>query len=159
MSSNESCPCGSLQSYQTCCEPLHQGQQQAQTAEQLMRSRFTAFCKGQVEYLIESLHPSKRQADDRQVLSKNIAHNQWLSLKILGQKNGTSQDVQGSVEFVAFYQNQEPGQLHELSQFIKEEGQWFYLEGDMLEPIKFQRNEACWCGSGKKLKKCHKNAF
>ena len=49
------CPCGGG-SYQSCCAPLHRGEQRASTAEQLMRSRYAAFVKGELEYLLAT-HP------------------------------------------------------------------------------------------------------
>jgi SEC-C motif domain protein len=59
------------------------------------------------------------------------------------------------VEFAAFYKNSKIEQLHENSKFIYENGQWYYLDGILLDPIKITRNEPCWCGSIKKYKKCH----
>ena len=61
----------------------------------------------------------------------------------------------GYVEFAAFYESNEGGQLHENSKFIYENGQWYYFDGVILESLKFSRNEPCWCGSKKKYKKCY----
>ncbi|WP_291460484.1 YchJ family metal-binding protein [Desulfobacula sp.] len=61
----------------------------------------------------------------------------------------------GYVEFAAFYKSIKEGQLHESLKFIYENGQWYYLDGVTLDPLKFGRNEKCWCGSMKKFKKCH----
>jgi len=75
-------------------------------------------------------------------------------LLIIAREKGESSDSEGVVEFAADYQG---GQLHERSRFLKEEGKWFYLNGDILPPVtaaKVGRNDPCPCGSGKKFKKC-----
>ncbi len=125
-----------------------------------MRSRFSAFCSANIDYLINSHHPSKRQPDDRQTLTETINQCQWLNLKIKRCSQGLESDNTGEVEFIATYQQQgQLFQLHENSRFIKEDGRWFYLDGDVSDPkptqLKPGRNDNCWCGSGKKFKKCH----
>lgn len=118
-----------------------------------MRSRYTAFCRGDVDYLIATHHPSKRQGDDRQSLSQTIAMTEWLGLRVL--HSGATDDV-GTVEFVAFFNAQgTPSQLHERSEFVRQAGRWYYLQGKLLPPIRIERNDPCWCGSGRKYKKCH----
>lgn len=117
-----------------------------------MRSRYSAFCLGLVDYLIETTHPSKRQPDEREALNRTIAETQWLGLKILAHKQ--TKDL-AEVEFVAFYQDDKIGQLHERSRFSREAGRWYYHDGLFLPPIKLGRNDTCFCGSGKKIKHCH----
>ncbi len=123
-----------------------------------MRSRFSAFCTGNIDYLLASHHPSKHTVNDRQALSETIAHCEWLNLTILATEQGTAKDKSGEVEFLATYkQDGKLSQLRERSCFIKEQGQWYYLDGQVtvLEPTaKTGRNEPCPCGSGKKYKKC-----
>ena len=101
-----------------------------------MRSRYTAFCRGEVDYLIATHHPSKRQGDDRQSLTQTIAETEWLNLRVLASRE---MGEVGTVEFVAFFKAQGTlSQLHERSDFVR-----------------LERNDPCWCGSGKKFKKCH----
>jgi len=147
------CPCTSGKTYKACCKPLHDGLLIANSAEQLMCSRYSAFVANNVSYLIATLHPNRREADDEIVLKQTMAKTQWLGLKIIQHKpNGHT----ATVEFVAFYQDgSETGQLHEKSNFIYESDQWFYRDGEILTAIKLSRNELCFCGSGKKVKKCH----
>lgn len=147
------CPCISNKTYKACCKPLHDGLLSAKSAEQLMRSRYSAFVANNVSYLIDTLHPNKREIDDEIVLKETIAKTLWLGLRIVQHKpNGHT----ATVEFVAFYQDgSEIGQLHEKSNFIYENGRWFYSDGEILVAIKLSRNELCFCGSGKKVKKCH----
>ena len=131
-----------------------------------MRSRYSAFHEGKIDYLIATLHPSKRQVTDRETLGRVVATTTWSGLRILAVDGGTEGDETGQVEFVAYYcesgaskgQDGSTKQLHERSRFIKEDGRWFYLSGDQesLRPVpKLGRNDLCWCGSGKKSKKCH----
>lgn len=148
------CPCNNTTLYQACCQALHDGKLAASSAEQLMRSRYSAFVTSNIAYLIATLHPDKRQADDEAILRQTIEDTQWLGLKIIRHK---SVGNNSTVEFVAFYLDEPVGQLHERSNFLKENNHWFYVDGEMLAPIKLSRNEVCFCGSGKKIKKCHNN--
>lgn len=118
-----------------------------------MRSRYSAFCKGQIDYLLITRHPLKRDLDSRQELQASIKASRWRSLNVIGSNENGSV---GEVEFTAFYTspNENPGQVHEKSSFVKENEQWYYVDGVHLPPLKQQRNDPCWCGSGKKLKKC-----
>jgi SEC-C motif-containing protein len=153
---NDRCPCGRDLPYENCCAPLHQGKAKAETAEQLMRSRYSAFSKGLVDYLIKTLHPAKRTESDRLSLAKTIDNTQWLKLEILETVAGMADDTEGAVEFMAYYESDNKhGAMREKSRFIKEEGDWFYVDGQQKKPVYPGRNDPCWCGSGKKFKKCH----
>ncbi len=147
-----SCPCQTNKSYADCCGPLHEQIYTAETAEQLMRSRYCAFVMAKIDYLIATLHPTQRQHDDRVQLQQTVEATQWLGLKIIDHHQ---QLDQAEVEFIAYYQDQAVGQLHERSRFVRENDQWFYVDGEMLPAIKSGRNEPCFCGSGRKLKHCH----
>jgi SEC-C motif-containing protein len=149
----QTCPCLSGKQYKECCQPKHDGSQPAETAEQLMRSRYSAFVLGLVDYLINTVTPSQRTANDHAAISETGANTNWLGLKIID--HNQHQD-QAEVEFVAFYQDDDSfAQLHERSQFVQLDGSWFYQTGDFLPAIKLNRNEPCFCGSGKKFKRCH----
>ncbi len=158
LGSDRPCPCGGGKPYGSCCEPLHLGGAAA-TAENLMRSRYSAFCLGQIEYLLATRHPDQRQPNDRADLMRTLSRTKWVRLQILATRRGTTEDDSGQVEFVATYEEGgAAGQLHERSDFVKENGRWFYHSGQtekLPPPPKPGRNEACWCGSGKKYKKCH----
>jgi SEC-C motif domain protein len=155
------CYCGSAKPFGDCCEPLHNGAAQANSAEQLMRSRYSAFCCANINYLMSTLHPSRHQQNDRESLKNTAEHCRWIQLTIKHTLKGLNVDQTGEVEFVAvFHQDGNLDQLHERSRFVKENDQWFYLDGDIFEhkrPIVLSlgRNDSCWCGSGKKFKKCH----
>lgn len=147
-----SCPCLSGKLYQNCCEPLHKAEYSAERADQLMRSRYSAFCLGLTGYLVETLHPSKRRPDEINLLRETISQTTWLGLIILDHKQAN--DL-AEVEFVAFYEDQPFSQLHERSRFTREAGRWFYHDGVFMPDIKLGRNDPCFCGSGEKLKRCH----
>ena len=149
------CPCGSSQNYSDCCQPYHQGERPA-TAEKLMRSRFCAYSLKNTDYLLATTWPRQLEALDKAGIHKQTDETQWRRLEIIGIEAGMETDTKGKVEFNAWFLNpannsEEP--YHENSDFIKEEGQWFFIYPDM--PAKLpNRNDPCLCGSGKKFKKC-----
>lgn len=148
---NKPCPCGSAEPYQNCCAALIEGRRRAASAEQLMRSRFCAYRNADAAYLLQSWHASTRPTDTLDQFKRSCDGTDWLGLRIL------SSPSPDAVEFVAFYAEAGGGvgQLHERSNFCNENGHWYYLDGQMLTPIKISRNDPCYCGSGLKLKKCH----
>ena len=149
------CHCGSQKLYKKCCFPFISGSLKPETPEQLMRSRYSAFCIKDVEYLISTHHSTKQEINEREILAQTINETQWLGLKVLKTDKSQINQGIGYVEFAAFYKNNKIEQLHENSKFIYENAQWYYFDGVILEPLKFARNEPCWCGSMKKYKKCH----
>lgn len=149
-----SCPCGhSL--YSQCCQPFHDGLQKPSTAEELMRSRYSAFALKQPQYLWQTLHSSQQPTTSLNELTKSVQAQEFQSLTVIQCKQGQAKDNEGIVEFRAVYKHgQGLAFLQERSRFVKEAGQWFYLNGEFQQP-KFARNDPCWCGSGRKFKKCH----
>jgi SEC-C motif domain protein len=131
------------------------GKKQPETAEKLMRSRYTAFHQGNVDYLIATLHPDQRQTHDQQELTKSVSNTQWLGLTIIATHQGKRKDTHGIVEFEAVYQLNKPRQLHERSRFRQTEGQWFYVDGDILPGTIPKPKDPCWCRNGKQYRQCH----
>ena len=147
------CPCGSGHLFSDCCQPLLAGSKTATTAEALMRSRYSAFATRNVDYLLKTSAPELQASDERVQLEAYCASVKWLALHVLSSETHAST---GNVEFAAFFERDgQLEQLHELSQFEKRDGQWIYTTGEFLPPLKFGRNDSCWCHSGKKLKKRH----
>jgi SEC-C motif-containing protein len=156
------CPCGSNLAYQECCRPLIRGERPAATAEQLMRARYSAYVKKEIEYLRESLHPAHRSDFDEKSTRIWAEGSEWHRLEIVKTDGGGQEDSEGRVEFVAAYT--EKGirrEHHELSEFRKEDGTWYFVSGEAVPPRqvvrttpKTGRNDPCPCGSGKKFKKC-----
>ena len=120
------CPCGSGQIYESCCGLYHQGAY-PETAEQLMRSRYCAFVKHNVDYLLRTQHQDLSGPNDRQEILDTFQSCQWLELKILTKSKGEESDTEGEVEFLATYANE--GQIfehREKSHFKKIGPQWLY---------------------------------
>ncbi len=169
MSNAASCPCESGALFEACCVPLLSGTSRAATAEALMRSRYTAYVRVAVPYLLETWHPSTRP---QEIDVDAMPH--WCGLEILGCDQGGEGDAQGWVEFRATALAE--GRLlvlRERSRFVRDEGAWRYVDGEFIEEEKPEvappspaaakaqsgkgkvgRNDPCPCGSGKKFKKC-----
>lgn len=123
------CPCGSRDSYADCCRPLHYGERAADTALALMRSRFSAFARGEANYLKESWHPSTRPT--RLDLDSDVL---WRRLQIVDTVAGGPDDDAGVVEFRAQYALRgERHILHERSRFSRDQGRWLYVDGDVQD--------------------------
>jgi SEC-C motif-containing protein len=125
------CPCGSALPYASCCGHLHadhtaSGKLTAPTPEALMRSRYAAFVLDLRPYLLATWHASTRPTslDDPEPGLK------WLGLAV---KRAALQDADhGSVEFVARSKlGGRAHRLHEVSRFVREHGEWFYVDGDL----------------------------
>jgi SEC-C motif-containing protein len=121
------CPCGSGKPYAACCGRFIEGNEPAPTAEALMRSRYTAYTLCNEDYLLATWHASTRP----QVLGlQEEAPTKWLGLEV---KRHEQQDAEHAiVEFVARYKiNGRAHRLHETSRFVRENGRWYYLDGDL----------------------------
>ncbi|AGH80597.1 SecC motif-containing protein [Psychromonas sp. CNPT3] len=153
MQSPNTCPCRSSQPYQTCCSPLHQNLQQAQTCEQLMRARYSAFILQLGEYLFNTYDADFRGELTKEQLSEPSLT--WVNLEIIATE---SLKVQGFVEFKAYYIEADTLTYHhERSNFIKKNDHWFYCDGVFYpanKSITIKRNDLCPCGSQIKYKKC-----
>ena len=125
------CPCKSRESYAACCEPFHLGRAKPATAEQLMRSRYSAYFFRLVDYLVATTHPDTREPDLKAHLEETIHLANWRFLTILGTSKGGPDDKVGKVEFVAeYFEDDQPYQLHERSRFKRYKGAWKYLDGN-----------------------------
>lgn len=125
------CPCKSGKTYSLCCLPIIEGSCNAQTAEALMRSRYTAYTQANGNYLMKSHHVSTRPLNEKKHIEKWAASVTWLGLHILKTEKKT--DTEEIVEFKAIFR--EKGLLsfiHEASTFTKEKGTWFYVSGKHL---------------------------
>ncbi|CAK0741207.1 SEC-C motif domain protein [Gammaproteobacteria bacterium] len=152
------CPCGSLRDFEDCCGPLIAGTP-APSPEALMRSRYSAFSLGKIDYLDRTHAPEIRDDFNRAEAARAAAEIEWLGLEIF---NASEDGDVGSVEFtIRFRRNGREMAQHEISTFRRVEGHWFYEDGEVGGPnppprhvVKVGRNTPCPCGSGKKYKKC-----
>ena len=129
------CPCLSGKEYAACCEAIINGSQAAPTAEALMRSRYSAFVKSAIDHLQNSLHPDYR-ADFDPASTKEWADNsEWLGLKILNTTGGGKDDQEGTVEFIALFRiNGVTYEHHEIGEFKRHNGLWYYTDGKVITP-------------------------
>ncbi|MER5642126.1 YchJ family metal-binding protein [Kitasatospora sp. NPDC002227] len=124
LSATSPCPCGRSAAYGECCARFHRGEAAAVTAEELMRSRFSAFAAHDEAYLLRSWHPDTRPAsvDFDPGLS-------WVRLEILGSTEGGPFHSAGTVEFRAHYlAGGQEGTMQENSTFLRHDGAWVYVD-------------------------------
>jgi len=122
------CHCGTTKTYQDCCEIFHSNNGTTEPAEQLMRSRYSAFVLADGNYLMATHHSSTRPTKDKKAIVKWAKSVQWIRLEVLETTKGTENDTEGTVTFNAyFFENGNVDVIHEKSAFVKENEQWFYL--------------------------------
>ncbi|MBI9000385.1 SEC-C domain-containing protein [Corynebacterium sp. CCM 9185] len=119
------CPCGSGDTYGSCCGAILDGSKRAPTAEALMRSRYTAFCVGDVDHLLASWHPDTRPAE----LTLD-ADTRFFLLVVHGTSGGGPFDATGRVHFTAHYRTSagKRGTQEEDSAFTRVGGRWVYVD-------------------------------
>jgi SEC-C motif-containing protein len=158
----EKCPCSSGKLYSECCEPAISGKTPAPTAEALMRSRYTAYAKGEIDYIIASTHVEQRADNDPKAIKEWSESADWQKLEITRTEAGGPKDQEGLVEFTAYFaENGINKTHHEIAQFKKDKDQWFFYDSRIIphqpyirKDAKVKPNDPCSCGSGKKYKKC-----
>jgi len=133
------CFCSLDKNYNECCGAILDAKKIASTPQELMRSRYCAFLKSNIEYLNSTSLSNEK--------IKELPYIEWLKLDVLDSYENT-------VEFKAYYRGSgNIHVLHERSNFVKQNGKWFYTDGEIYNS-KINRNESCPCGSKKKFKKC-----
>ncbi len=159
---DELCPCGSGLAFGDCCKRVLAGKKRADTAERVMRARYSAYVTGDIAFLGKSLVSADRAAFDSDGARAWSEKADWQGLEIVSTERGQSDDADGVVEFVARYLMDGVEQAHhERATFVRESGAWCYAGGRVIgvdpyrrETPKVGRNDPCGCGSGKKYKKC-----
>jgi SEC-C motif domain protein len=123
------CPCGGS-AYFACCGRYIDGGETALTAEVLMRSRYTAYTMRDEKYLLATWHPSTRPAT---LDLANDANTRWLGLEVKRHVVNAIENNRAIVEFVARFKigGGRAERLHEVSRFVREDGRWFYLDGEV----------------------------
>ncbi len=156
------CPCNSEKEYSQCCEPFHKEVATPKTAEILMRARYSAFVKEEIDFIASTHIPGTKDfdLDEARQWAKTST---WKGLEIVKAEKGGETQTEGIVEFKAKYSdNTDKDYLHhELATFKKIKDKWYFEQGQIVGtgPItratpKVGRNDPCTCGSGKKYKKC-----
>jgi SEC-C motif-containing protein len=123
------CPCDSGLAYATCCGPLHAGAP-APDAKALMRSRYSAYVLGDADYLRASWHASTRPAE-LSLADAPGRRTTWLGLKVESH-TPTGPDT-AEVSFTARLRvgGGSAQRMHERSRFVREQGHWFYVDGQV----------------------------
>jgi SEC-C motif-containing protein len=152
------CPCGSGQSFGSCCGAILAGRRPAATAEELMRARFTAHVRQDFAFLHRTYRPTARLP---YVEDPAKPATQWTRLVVHRHEPGATPDT-ATVDFSAY--GTEEGRevvLHEKAEFARDDGAWIYTRALREGPAPFKaaapkpgRNDPCPCGSGKKYKHC-----
>lgn len=166
------CPCGSSLDFTACCGPILSGEQPAPSAEAMMRARYTAYTRADIDFIMNSTHPDARDDSDVDAMRAWSENAEWLNLEVLQVEAGGDGDSRGLVEFIAHYNM---GGIkhhhHEVSGFVRSQladgsSTWLFQDGKPLHSgpsekpkpivneVKIGRNDPCSCGSGKKFKKC-----
>jgi SEC-C motif domain protein len=147
------CPCQSGQPYQICCSPLHQGVVLVQSPEQLMRSRYSAYALGHIDYIVHTTVLVQQPLLDQRGIRAWSQNSQWLGLTVYEQKIARHSVHHAWVRFTAKWQDQQGLHQHdELSAFVQVGQQWFFI--DPNHPYRVGQNDCCLCGRQVKFKKC-----
>lgn len=124
------CRCHSGRPFDVCCGPYLSGAAAPATAEALMRSRYTAYLEGAVDYLLRTTAADQRAAIDRAQLVDYCNLLRGLSLRIVASERGGPDDDEGTVTFEATLRLRGRKFVQrERSRFIREQGRWVYHSG------------------------------
>ncbi|MDO4895741.1 MAG: YchJ family protein [Moraxella sp.] len=146
----DGCPCGSSKSYRDCCQILHDGGV-TDTAECLMRARFSAFYFKKVDYIIATTVPYQQDLLNKSALQSWADGMNWTRLDVISHNKVGKRHAQ--VHFYAYFDDGQGEKVHdELSAFVKADGRWYFL--DPTVPVMLTNKQPCLCGSGKKFKAC-----
>ena len=115
------CYCGTKNTYENCCGIYHKNGGKTETAEQLMRSRYSAFVLANGDYLMQTHHKNTRPLKEKKAIVKWAQSVQWLKLEVL-------ESTVDTVNFNAYFlENGTADVISENSKFVKENNVWFYL--------------------------------
>jgi SEC-C motif-containing protein len=121
------CPCGSNQNFTDCCARYLDNYEIVLSAETLMRSRYTAYTLLREDYLLATWHPSTRPSA---LALAQDEPTKWIALEVKRREQPDAEHA--TVEFVARYKvNGRAHRLHEVSRFVRENGKWFYVDGEV----------------------------
>ncbi|TBV06771.1 YchJ family protein [Phytopseudomonas dryadis] len=147
-----SCPCGSGDALSDCCGRYHDGVP-APCAESLMRSRYSAYVLGNIDYLLATTLPAQRAALDVDGIRAWSLRSTWLGLEVEHVEVLGGQPEHARVTFVARWHDTAGEHAHrERSAFVQHAGHWYFI--DPTVGLDAKRNDPCPCASGQKFKKC-----
>lgn len=150
--SSSPCPCGSSLPLADCCGRYHAGSL-PETAEALMRSRYSAYVLGLIDYLVATTLPVQRTGLEQEAMAAWSAQSRWLGLTVEEHRPLGGAPERAQVTFVARWQDAAGEHAHrERSDFVRPDGRWYFV--DPTVTLRAGRNDPCPCGSGQKFKKC-----
>jgi SEC-C motif-containing protein len=138
------CPCGSGLAYETCCAPFLAGAEPPD-APSLMRSRYTAFVRGDHAHLVRTLHPDhedRRQLTPkalRERLDKHAKRARYHGLVVLDHDGPDADGIHRVLFQVSMKLAGADASFAELSSFAVAEGGIRYLTGRLLDPRELDR--------------------
>lgn len=145
------CPCQSQRAYADCCQPFHTQQTLPATAEELMRSRYSAYTLQNIDYIVQTTVPSQQGLLDTADMLAWSRETDWQGLDVLNHVPNIGKK-HAQVEFIAHFQDAGEAQHHhELSAFVKIDGRWYFIDPTVPLPT---MKQPCICGSDKKFKAC-----
>lgn len=99
-----------------------------------MRSRYSAYVVADVNYIIATTHLSTRKLHDPNSIIQWAKSSTWQKLEIISKQAGEANDSAGKVEFKAYFldANKRAQVHHEYSNFSKENGLWFFVDGRVV---------------------------
>lgn len=144
--------------YSDCCQPYHQGISKAETAERLMRTRYSAFVQVLPEYIVHTTLPAQQALLDIEAIEQWARETPWAGLEIVEHTPKLGKR-QAQVEFKAYYTTPDGAQAahHERSTFVKVKDKansdtWYFLDPTVAMSV--SQKQPCICGSGEKFKCC-----
>ena len=147
----QSCPCSPQRAYADCCAPFHRGSRLPENAEQLMRSRYSAYVLQQVDYLLTTTVPAQQAWLDRAAIQTWSQTTQWAGLTVLSHRPHAGKH-HALVAFNADFDTPQGRQSHhEVSVFVHVAGRWYFIDPTVPLP---GMKQPCVCGSGKKFIHC-----
>lgn len=148
-----SCFCGQSMAYQDCCLPLHLGLAHAQSAEQLMRSRYSAYVCAKIDYIVQTTLPTQQARLDRLAMLNWSKNSDWHSLTVHEHQIAAHSAAHAWVRFTAEYRAEGQNHRHEeRSAFVRLADHWYFIDPNI--GMQAGRNAGCPCGSGAKFKTC-----
>lgn len=150
------CPCGSGLNYLTCCATYIEGHSHPLLPEALMRSRYTAYSMGNIEYIEKTMKNKALVGFNAAKTALWANRVLWIDLRVIN--TFMESDDIGYVEFLArLIEGDVLTSIHETSEFYREKGLWFYVDGvhKLIKDKIIKRNSSCPCGGLKKFKNCH----
>jgi SEC-C motif-containing protein len=129
------CPCGSSKLFMDCCAKYISGGKWPETAEKLMRSRYSAYVKNELEYIQSTMSDQALEDFSIESAKEWLSGLKWQGLQVLKAYSDPENPARAYVKFSAIYKSQgRRYEIRELSEFIKKDDRWFYVGGQEDEP-------------------------